>query len=156
MSAPARPLIHLQVENAQFTLQLPDTQPGQALAIASLPAIRRYLQHEPATAIEIETAIAAIEDVLIPVVKRLPARANLVTHAAAIGQILVAASLPNRAEMCLDRAAVELLFNRLAAMAYGTPPAQAGLPADRDFAASLLILRELLHHGGFDAITIQA
>jgi hypothetical protein len=37
----------------------------------------------------------------------------------------------------------------------GRPPASEGLPAGGAFAATLLILRELMHHLKFAAITVR-
>lgn len=39
-------------------------------------------------------------------------------------------------------------------VAHGMPAAQLGVPTDRSFAATLLILREVLHHGGFAFVEI--
>lgn len=48
--------------------------------------------------------------------------------------------------------AVERLLQRLASASLGDPSALRGLPAGREAAATLLILRELMHHHGFSAI----
>ena len=52
----------------------------------------------------------------------------------------------------LTRDAVEALFQQLASRALGMPIAAAELPHGRDIAAALLILRECLHHLGFDRV----
>ncbi len=156
VSAAKSPLICLHVSSEHFTLQQPEAMNEQTWVIASLPPILQLLQHEPANAVEIENAIAEIEDVLMPALKLLPAHASLVTHAPAVRKIATMAGLHGTPEIHLDTDTVERLFNRLADMAYGTPPAQAGLPLDRNFAASLLIVRELLHHGGFREIRIRS
>jgi hypothetical protein len=49
---------------------------------------------------------------------------------------------------------VERVFNRLAAVAQGRPAAHEGLPEDPAFAARLLVLRELMHHMPFAAVTL--
>ena len=54
----------------------------------------------------------------------------------------------------LTRDAVEALFQRLASRSLGTPVAVAELPLDRDLAAALLILRECMHHLGFDRVSL--
>jgi hypothetical protein len=41
---------------------------------------------------------------------------------------------------------VESAFNRLAAVSLGRPAASEGLPPSKSFAATLLILREFMHH----------
>ena len=56
--------------------------------------------------------------------------------------------MPPGAEMTLAREAVEHTFQRLAMRA-------PGLPAGGEFAAMLLILRELMHHLDFPSIVIR-
>lgn len=55
-------------------------------------------------------------------------------------------------ELPLD--ALERLFNRLASVSEGRPAAHEGLPESAAFAARLLVLRELMHHMPFAAITL--
>ena len=54
--------------------------------------------------------------------------------------------------MALSREAVEGTFERLAQAASGRPLSSCGIPADPEFAARLLILREFMHHLQFDEI----
>jgi hypothetical protein len=49
---------------------------------------------------------------------------------------------------------VEMLFQRLASGALGDPSALKGLPAGRESAATLLILRELMHHLKFNEVVV--
>jgi NADH:ubiquinone oxidoreductase subunit 4 (subunit M) len=58
--------------------------------------------------------------------------------------------------MHLSIDAVERQFDLLAALTQGRPSASAGIPTDSGFAASLLILREFMHHLQFSAITITS
>ena len=48
---------------------------------------------------------------------------------------------------------IEQWFQRLAAASLGRPGAMQGLPAGREAAATLLILREFMHHRGHSEIT---
>ena len=57
--------------------------------------------------------------------------------------------------MALPIDAVEGQFDLLAAFIFGRPASSAGIPADSSFAATLLILREFMHHLQFPAITIE-
>lgn len=111
--------------------------------------VSRLLRHEPPTPSELEAAIAAIEDALMPALRRLPASRRLVASTALLADIAAAAG---SAKAALETATVEMLFNRLADVAHGTPAARLGIPVDRAFAARLLLLREVLHHGGFGAV----
>jgi len=47
---------------------------------------------------------------------------------------------------------MERVFSRLAAVVQGKPAAHEGIPDDNAFAATLLILREFMHHLGFSSI----
>lgn len=53
-------------------------------------------------------------------------------------------------ELSID--ALERTFDRLTSVALGRPASQEGLPDDKPFAATLLILRELMHHLQFASI----
>jgi len=54
----------------------------------------------------------------------------------------------------IRRIEVENLFTRLAEIIKGLPPSQDVLPKDNHFAAYLLILREIMHHLGFECIVL--
>ena len=49
---------------------------------------------------------------------------------------------------------VEDWFQRLASASLGQPAAMQGLPAGREAAASLLVLREIMHHRGYTSVTL--
>ena len=125
-----------------------------ALEIGSLPGILELLRHEPATPAELEQAIEKIEDELMPLLRSLPAKRRLVTCAPEVREIARVAGLAGQSDLRLETATVELLFNRLADAAHGAPSARLGIPPGRVFAATLLLLREVLHHGGFKWITV--
>ena len=60
----------------------------------------------------------------------------------------------NQPDITLTTDAVERTFDRWIAVVHGHPVAGAGLPSDSRFAATLLILRELMHHLQFESIQI--
>jgi hypothetical protein len=149
------PVTRLHVTGDRIALEIVDgAAETVTLEIGSLQDILDHLRHEPATAAEIEAAIAEIEDALMPAMRALPARRCLVTSAAGAREIAAVAGLEGPAPVLLPAETVELLFNRLADVAHGMPAARLGMPPERLFAARLLLLRELLHHGGFDAVMI--
>lgn len=51
--------------------------------------------------------------------------------------------------------AVESIFGRLVAISSGRPRIQASLPSDNATMATVLIVREFLHHLEFERISIQ-
>jgi hypothetical protein len=48
------------------------------------------------------------------------------------------------------------MFDRMAAISMGRPAGQDTLPAGAAFRATLLILREFMHHLQFQSITLKA
>lgn len=106
------------------------------------------LRHDPPTPAELERAIDLVEDALMGSRLAQLDRGALVTTDALL-RILPGLDTSS-ASLTLD--AVEVLFQRLASQALGTPVASADLPHGRDIAAALLILRECMHHLGFDRI----
>jgi hypothetical protein len=96
----------------------------------------------------LENAIAAVEDELARAHGAIAKGAALLTRDAAIRDIASAAGVPHGPEMTLTIEAVEQTFQRLVMRA-------PGLPAGREFAATLLILREVMHHLEFPSIVIR-
>ena len=112
------------------------------------------LRHDPPTAAELERAIEAIEDELMLARRSLPGGMgqHLLAQGAALNEVAGAADAP--AELPLD--AVERLFQRLASESLGNPSARQGLPAGNRFVATVLILREFMHHLGFASLRFEA
>jgi hypothetical protein len=108
------------------------------------------LLHDPPTPAELERAIDVIEDALMASRLAQEDRGELVT---ADALLLALPGMGSPASDGLTRDAVEALFQRLASRSLGTPVAAAELPLDRDLAAALLILRECMHHLGFDRVS---
>jgi exopolyphosphatase/pppGpp-phosphohydrolase len=113
-------------------------------------------RHDPPTPLELENAITEVEDEVMPLAKRLPRPSELVGSGLAMEAIAAAARPGGQgsARIALDE--VERLFQQLAAVSEGRPVASGGVPSGAAFAATLLILREFMHHLGFEAITIDA
>jgi hypothetical protein len=105
-------------------------------------------QHEPPTPLEMERAIDLVEDALTATGLRHAARGELQTD-----DPRLLASLGSRVDDArLGRDEVEAIFQRLASASLGHPGLWESLPSGRDAAASLLILRECMHHLGYDAV----
>lgn len=128
---------------------------SSTLDAGSLQRIRAHLHHAPPTASELESATQQIEDDLMPVLRSLPDHGQLVTSAPEYWEVVTVAGLGGSREVDLDTATVEGLFNRLADVAYGMPSARLGIPTHESFAAILLLLREVLHHGGFRSVLVM-
>jgi hypothetical protein len=112
----------------------------------------RRFRHDPPTPLELEQAIDEVEDALTATRLASAERGALVTadpHVRALPGLAVAGA-------SLTRDGVEMLFQQLASVALGQPRALAGFATSGEAAATLLILRECMHHLGFDAVQAAA
>lgn len=112
-------------------------------------------RNEPPSPLEMENAIAFVEDLVMPLAKTLPPGTTLVTHDPQARHLMVVARPGADPAPPLSIEHVERVFNGLVAVTEGRPVASSGLPTETAFAAYVLILRELMHHLGFDAITVK-
>jgi hypothetical protein len=135
--------LRLDARTAQFSAE------GRALS-PPLPigpqALREaVLRHAPPTALELEHAIEAVEDAVMPLHRDWPGGDELLLVADA--QLREQAGVAE--EATLDRAALEDIFSAAAAIAQGRPAAsQPGL-ALPEVVAMLVVVREVMHHLGF-------
>ena len=151
------PLTRLDLEAGRISLAVVSgIAPPRVTVLdaGSFDEVLGHLRHEPALAHELEAAIAEVEDGLMPALRSLPAHRRLLTAAPGMEWMAQAAGAEDPALADLDIETVERLFLQLARLAQGTPAAHLGIPADRGFAAHLLILREVLHHGGFESVRV--
>ena len=112
-------------------------------------------RHDPPTPVELENAIEVVENEVMPMSNRLPQPSVLIGVGGAIRAIAQASAKAGDGKVRLSLGEVELLFQQLAAVSQGRPVSSSGLPPGIAFAASLLILREFMHHLGFDSIDIE-
>jgi len=153
MDATLKAVLHIGAEQTTLTLHT-GAAPATTLtlAVGAERTAHVYFHHNPPSALEMETAIAAVEDEVMPALRQLPAGLALHTADAAVRTIAQLAGVSEGPRMVLSIEAMEACFDRLAAVVQGRPSTQDVLPTDNDFAATLLILRELMHHLGFDRI----
>ncbi len=105
--------------------------------------------------IALERAIEWTEDRIQAARLQVPAGARLVTHAPEIRHLAEIAGLQG-STLNLRVDAVEQLFSRLVLQAFGQASPQDTLPYIPRVFASVVMLREMLHHLHFDGITIEA
>ena len=127
------------------------------LPLGSARTARAHFRSAPPSAADLEAAIEAVEDIVMPLHPRMTPGSRLASDDAALFSTLFTLARSTRPEadrwVALGVDDVERVFNRLADVATGQPVASAGLPQDSGFAASLLILRELMHHLKFDTLS---
>ncbi len=142
--------------NATTTLQLrprdtilsDGTMPEVVLGIGLSDLADTLFRHEPPTAIELEQAIDSVEDALTATGLQHAERGELLSADPRLHALL---SLQAQ-DAVIGRDAVEALFDRLACASLGRPGLLDEQLAGRDAAAALLILRECMHHLGYDRV----
>ena len=152
----ATPLAVLHIGPRQTTVALGDQSEAARIVVLEIGAqviADGCFKHAPATALELENAIAIVEDEIAQARPLLPGDLALYTADAQLREIALLSGITESEAMVLSREAMEQTFDRMASVALGRPAAQSGLPTDNEFAARLLILRELMHHLQFSTIT---
>lgn len=107
---------------------------------------RACFHHHPPLSHEIERAIDRVEDEVMQLRPTAEANATLVSTDPGLRE-WSAVSGPT-----MPIETVEQWFQRLASASLGHPGALQGLPAGREAAAALLVLREFMHHLGYASI----
>ena len=142
-------------DDATTVTALPGVAP-LSLLLGTQRTAAAFFRNAPPTAAELENAIMAVEDEVTRARTLVAGQTDLWTTDDAIRQIALLYGAPDESEMELPIAAVERMFDLLAAMVQGRPASSAGIPTDTGFAATLLILREFMHHLQFAAIRVLA
>lgn len=139
------PMIRLQLLAGATRLDADDGWTA-TLAVGPQDLAATVLRHDPPTPAELERAIDLVEDALTG--RRVAAVSG--TRLMTADALLLALPGLQAGGTGLSRDAVEVLFQRLASRALGMPIAADELPHGREIAAALLIVRECMHHLGFD------
>lgn len=126
----------------------------RTLAMGAMRTSRDYFKQSPPGRLEFEIAIEPVEDEITNLRGMLPPVSTLYSTDAGLRHIALLAGVPDSADLCLDLEAMERVFSRLAAVIQGKPAAHEGIPDDNAFVATLLILREFMHHLRFASIHI--
>lgn len=148
-------LLHIGEEGTHVAAGL-GIEPEQVLtlAIGSSRTASGFFRHNPPAPIELENAIMVVEDEVTRARELAVGRAALYSTDEVIHDIARIAGCPDQAVRVLTIAQVEALFDQFAARSEGRPSSQVELPDDPKFSATLLILREFMHHLRFDAIKL--
>ena len=125
------------------------------LAIGTQKTSADFFRHNPPTPLELENAIMTVEDEVARARAIIVDGSILFTRDAALREIALIAGLPDQPALSLPLETMERTFDRLAAVSLGRPAAHEGLPGTTAFAATLLILREFMHHLEFSSLTVK-
>ena len=117
---------------------------------------RGPFRHQPPSALELESAIAFVEDAVMPLAKVLPQSTQLVSADSIASRLLtpVQGDSGQRAGV-LTLQQVEHVFGELVAVSLGRPASSSGMPTDGPFVSYVLVLREFMHHLAFGEIRIE-
>ncbi|WP_211186814.1 hypothetical protein [Rouxiella aceris] len=151
ISGPSSIMLHIGSEETQVTIE----GKVHVLTLGSQLTSLAYFRHQPPTPEEIETAIMVVEDEVIRLRHDIPQDARLYSEDNDIRAIARLAGVAENEQMTLALDAVERTFDRLALVISGRPARFEGIPDGNDFAATLLILREFMHHLQFSEIVVK-
>ncbi|WP_295953841.1 hypothetical protein [Rhodoferax sp.] len=127
----------------------PQADAALELAIGTHKTAVDWFHHNPPTPGELENAIQWVEDEVTRARGLVAGYPALWTADPWVQEMAQIAGVTGTA---LSIEAVERLFDLLAALSQGRPAASAGIPNTPAFAATLLVLREFMHHLGFTEI----
>lgn len=119
-----------------------------ALGYAGVPAT--LFHGDIPTPLELENAIAAVEDEVMPVTRQLAGVTELVTTDPRLLALATVANKDPKGALSID--AVEWLFDELSRVALGGPASRLPFASGKESAATLVILREFMHHGGIGTL----
>ena len=124
------------------------------LSLSSL--LEAGLQRFPPSELALEQAIAATEDALmqwIPALRMDPSEV-LESSDPVLALLPGVLAYPPQAICELDIEEVERAFNQLAQVAAGMPAKNLDIPDRADFVAALVVVRELMHHVGWQQLRL--
>jgi hypothetical protein len=124
------------------------TAPRLRIGEDATPLVRDHFRHDPPSPLDLENAIAAVEDEIARVHGEMPSGSQLTTSDEGVHRIALVAGLTDGGETTLGLDAVERAFQRMAARV-------PGFPAEKELDATLLILGELMHHLQVPAIALE-
>lgn len=127
------------------------------LALGSKKTAETFFKHLPPTPDEMELAIMTVEDEVMAIRHDLPPGSSLFSfdpELAVIARLSGGKQEADGWQLPLDN--MEQTFKRLERVMLGSPASWEGIPLDSGFCARLLILREFMHHHGFDDVRILA
>lgn len=107
-----------------------------------------YFRRQPPTPYELETAIEGIESIVIPIGSRISPGSRLVTADSRLRKAMTRYGFPMHAPSSIPIESIEALFRELNDAAHGVTIWRNG----NDTAVVVLIIREFMHHHGFDVI----
>ena len=144
-------LLRLEGDRLDFIVSA-GAGPGGSNGV-SVSGIRAVLAQGRLTEASLESTIAHVEDLIMPILCVLPASAQLRVSGAELERAFQL--LPVADSDAASTETLEGLFNELADYAGGSPVAWRHSSSPDDVALGVVVLREVMHHGGFRAVSLD-
>lgn len=145
-------VVELQIGvNGIFFIVSSEVEGLRRLQVGSVAGVRLMLERGHLTGAKIEAAIAEIEDLVMPALRNLPGVSHLVVSGPELAGVM-----QQLASNCgaVSISTVEALFNQVADIAIGSPGRSQPIPVAPGFVLGLVLLREVMHHGGFSSVSL--
>ncbi len=123
-----------------------ETPPYLVLELGFEQIANLHFKRDLPTQLELECAIETVEDQVVRARSFVAPNTWLASSDANLHEVATAAHGHSALPTVITLEEVEHTFNRLAALSLGRPASSEGLPPSKLFAATLLILREFMHH----------
>jgi len=155
---PAMPIVLLHIgKDSTCVAYGTGFEPEQILMLdmGSNRTSSKFFKHNPPSPLEIENAIMIVEDEVTRAREVAKERASLYSTDEMLHDMARLAGYPDESAVTLSLEQVEKLFDQLVARSEGRPSTQVDLTDDPELSATLLILREFMHHLKFDEIKLR-
>ncbi|QDQ87123.1 hypothetical protein FMZ60_05675 [Alcaligenaceae bacterium SJ-26] len=141
-------LLHVGVEQSIIVTGKGAALESFVLVGAGADALARRWRGGWPDAGRMEQAIADVEDSIMATPAKPAGGGILLYHGSCAAQMLAMTGLSTEDQQtaAIPREHIELWFGDLAAAIEGSVTARRGLPEDGQFAATLLVMRECMHH----------
>ena len=127
----------------------------QELPLGTASLARQWMRHTPPTPLDIEHAIEATEDLVMPLAAKLARTEQLQLSGSGAALILQGVGATPYAALHWSLDEMEDQFNRIAMVSQGRPSGHEALPTAPEFYAAMVIVRECLHHLRFGTVVVQ-
>ena len=136
-------------------LDCADPQPTRGLiGVGQATLTTRFFEGDVISPGRLEQAIEWTEDQIQTASTNFPVGAQLVTGEDDLRELALVSGVSPSAHMVLHVEAVEATFSRLVMQAFGQAPHQEALPTSARFFATVVFIRELMHHLHFPQIHV--
>ncbi|UCU93940.1 hypothetical protein [Hydrogenophaga taeniospiralis] len=155
-TAPATLHLHIAAREAVAELRVPGGEGQRFVLPIGCETLWPAPGHSGPSPLALENAIQTVEDQIEGLHRHVPAGSRLVVDAQTLAPLQHAGAIRGLVNGAIGLAVIEHEYQQLAARAMGAPSARDSGFEHAAGDALVLILRECLHHLGFDAVHLAA